>query len=70
MEINQNKFYCFFSLKPDSSFPAKLSFKLSVWSHQKFVGISQYVHFSTTGSLLKSARATAHMSYDTKQELK
>jgi hypothetical protein len=36
-----------FSLKPASIvFHAKLSFKFSVWRHQKFVGISQYVLFS------------------------
>jgi hypothetical protein len=35
-------------LKPSSTvFPAKLSFKFSVWRHQKFVGISQYVHYSS-----------------------
>jgi hypothetical protein len=35
------------ALRPlQHSFSAKLSFKFSVWSHQKFVGISKYVHFN------------------------
>jgi hypothetical protein len=44
--------YCFISLKPASTvFPPNCHSNLLVWSHQKFVGISQYVHFSQSDQL-------------------